>query len=157
RAGRARGRVERGLQLGAGREAVLDAHPVPGAGASGRRVCSDLPVAGGMVTNQPVAIAHVSDLHFGGYADLAQIEALEDFLPTLGVGATVVSGDLSQRARHGEFQAAHAFLNRIRDAMPVLVVPGNHDLEWWRSPLGPIGSAAMCATYSRYFGPITPV
>ena len=32
-----------------------------------------------------VVIAHLSDLHFGGYADLAQIEALEAFLPTLGL------------------------------------------------------------------------
>jgi 3',5'-cyclic AMP phosphodiesterase CpdA len=110
-----------------------------------------------MVMLQPVAIAHVSDLHFGGFADLAQIEALEDFLPTLGVAATVVSGDLSQRARHGEFQAAHAFLNRIRDAMPVLVVPGNHDLEWWKSPLGIFGAGPKYAKYSRYFGPLTPV
>jgi 3',5'-cyclic AMP phosphodiesterase CpdA len=110
-----------------------------------------------MVTIQPVALAHVSDLHFGGYADLEQIEALEDFLPTLDVAATVVSGDLSQRARHGEFQAAHAFLNRVRDAMPVLVVPGNHDLEWWKSPLGIFGAAPKYAKYSRYFGSVTPV
>src|SRR4051795_2460296 len=83
-----------------------------------------------------VTIAHISDIHFGGYADLAQIEALEKFLPTLGAGATVISGDLSQRARHGEFQAAHAFVERLRWAMPVLVIPGNHDIEWWRSPSG---------------------
>ena len=30
-----------------------------------------------------VIIAHLSDLHFGGFADLQQIEALEEFLPTL--------------------------------------------------------------------------
>jgi 3',5'-cyclic AMP phosphodiesterase CpdA len=110
-----------------------------------------------VVTAPPVAIAHVSDLHFGGYADLAQIEALEDFIPTLGVAATVVSGDLSQRARHGEFQAAHAFLRRIRDATPVLVIPGNHDLEWWKSPLGAFGAGPKYGKYSRYFGPLTPV
>jgi 3',5'-cyclic AMP phosphodiesterase CpdA len=53
-----------------------------------------------------VTIAHLSDLHFGGFADLKQIEALEEFLPSLNPTALVVSGDLSQRARHGEFQAA---------------------------------------------------
>jgi 3',5'-cyclic AMP phosphodiesterase CpdA len=110
-----------------------------------------------VVSDPAVAIAHVSDLHFGGYADLAQIEALEDFLPRLGAGATVVSGDLSQRARHGEFQAAHAFLQRIRNSMPVLVVPGNHDLEWWKSPLGALGTAPKYAKYARYFGSLTPV
>ena len=66
----------------------------------------------------PITIAHLSDLHFGGYADLAQIEALEKFLPTIRAGVTVISGDLSQRARHGEFQAAHAFVERLRAAMP---------------------------------------
>jgi 3',5'-cyclic AMP phosphodiesterase CpdA len=102
-------------------------------------------------------IAHLSDLHFGGYADLAQIEALETFLPTLGAAVTVISGDLSQRARHGEFQAAHAFVNRIRPHMPVLVVPGNHDIEWWNSPLGLMGSGPKYAKYRRYFGNVTPV
>jgi 3',5'-cyclic AMP phosphodiesterase CpdA len=109
------------------------------------------------VSNGPVAVAHISDLHFGGYADLAQIEALEEFIPTLGAAATVVSGDLSQRARHGEFQAAHAFVQRLRAHHPVLVVPGNHDIEWWKSPLGVLGRGSKYAKYSRYFPELTPV
>ena len=104
-----------------------------------------------------VLIAHLSDLHFGGYADLAQIEALEEFLPSLGAGALVISGDLSQRARHGEFQAAHAFVHRARRNLPVLVVPGNHDIEWWRSPLGLFGDSRKYNKYARYFGDLTPV
>jgi 3',5'-cyclic AMP phosphodiesterase CpdA len=104
-----------------------------------------------------ITIVHLSDLHFGGHADLAQIEALEQFLPTLGASATVVSGDLSQRARHGEFQAAHAFLQRLRGRAPLLVVPGNHDLEWWKSPLGLAGEGVKYRKYLRYFGELTPV
>jgi len=104
-----------------------------------------------------VVIAHLSDLHFGGYADLAQIEAIESFLPTLGPDATVISGDLSQRARHGEFQAAHAFVNRLRPCAPVLIVPGNHDIEWWMSPLGLRGERRKYRKYSQYFGDLTPV
>jgi len=104
-----------------------------------------------------VVIAHLSDLHFGGYADLAQIEALESFLPTLGPDATVISGDLSQRARHGEFQAAHAFVNRLRPHAPVLIVPGNHDIEWWKSPLGLRGEGRKYRKYAHYFGDLTPV
>ncbi len=109
------------------------------------------------MSDAPVVIAHISDLHFGGYADLAQIEALETFLPTIGAGAAVVSGDLSQRARHGEFQAAHAFLNRLQSSLPVLMVPGNHDIEWWKSPFGLFGSRIKFAKYSRYFGELAPV
>jgi 3',5'-cyclic AMP phosphodiesterase CpdA len=104
-----------------------------------------------------IVIAHLSDLHFGGYAELDQIEGLENFLPTLGLDATVVSGDLSQRARHGEFQAAHAFLNRLRPHAPLLVVPGNHDIEWWKSPLDLLGQHRKYRKYSRYFGELTPV
>ena len=104
-----------------------------------------------------VLIVHLSDLHFGAYADLAQIEALEEFLPSLGATAAVVSGDLSQRARHGEFQAAHAFLHRLRSHTPVLIVPGNHDIEWWRSPLGLFGDTRKYRKYARYFGDLTPV
>lgn len=109
-----------------------------------------------MTADQPVVIAHISDLHFGGYADLYQIEALESVIPTLGAAAAVISGDVSQRARHGEFQATHAFLNRIRGHMPTLMVPGNHDIEWWKSPLGLFGQARKYAKYSRYFGDLTP-
>ena len=76
------------------------------------------------MSSPPVLLAHLSDLHFGGYADLAQIEALETFLPTLGADACAIAGDLSQRARHGEFQAAHAFINRLRAHLPVLEIPG---------------------------------
>ncbi len=104
-----------------------------------------------------IVIAHLSDLHFGGYADLAQIEGLETFLPTLGLDAIAISGDLSQRARHGEFQAAHAFVNRLRPHAPILVVPGNHDIEWWKSPLGLRGDALKYQKYSRYFRDLRPV
>ena len=105
----------------------------------------------------PVTIIHLSDLHFGGYADLQQIEALEEFLPSIGATAIVVSGDLSQRARHGEFQAAHVFLYRLRMHTPALVVPGNHDIEWWRSPLGLMGEKRKYAKYLKYYQELRPV
>jgi 3',5'-cyclic AMP phosphodiesterase CpdA len=105
----------------------------------------------------PVTIVHLSDLHFGGYADLKQIEALEEFLPSLDATALVVSGDLSQRARHGEFQAAHVFMHRLRMRVPAIIVPGNHDIEWWRSPLGLLGEKRKYAKYLRYYSELRPV
>ncbi len=104
-----------------------------------------------------VTIVHLSDLHFGGFADLKQIEALDSFLPTLAPTAVAVSGDLSQRARHGEFQAAHLFLQRVRAVAPTVVVPGNHDIEWWKSPLGLLGEKQKYAKYLRYFSDLRPV
>jgi 3',5'-cyclic AMP phosphodiesterase CpdA len=109
------------------------------------------------MSGPPVVIAHLSDLHFGGYVDRAQIEALEKLVPSLGATAVVVSGDLTQRARHGEFQAAHAFLNRLGSHLPLLVIPGNHDIEWWKSPFGLLGQSTRQAKYASYFQPLMPV
>ena len=104
------------------------------------------------MSSASITIVHLSDIHFGGYADLNQIEALENFLPTVAASAVAISGDLSQRARHGEFQASHLFIQQIRARTPVLVVPGNHDIEWWRSPLDLMGERPKYTKYMRYFG-----
>ena len=104
-----------------------------------------------------VSIVHLSDLHFGGHADLAQTEALEALVPTLGADAVVVSGDLTQRARHGEFQRALVFVQRLREHAPTLVIPGNHDIEWWKSPLGLRGNGVKYGKYLQYFGELRPV
>ena len=98
------------------------------------------------------SILHLSDLHFGGRADLAQIEALERLVPELAPAAVVISGDLSQRARHGEFQRALAFVESCRRVAPTLVVPGNHDVSWWASPFGIRGRGPLYRKYRRYFG-----
>jgi 3',5'-cyclic AMP phosphodiesterase CpdA len=70
-------------------------------------------------------IAQISDLHFGRHSDAAA----EDLLASLRAhnpDLIVLTGDLTQRARSGEFIQARHFLNRI--AQPKLVVPGNHDM-----------------------------
>jgi len=99
-----------------------------------------------------VQIVQVSDLHFGGVADLRQVEALEAILPDLRPDAVVIAGDLSQRARHGEFQRARAFVNLARETAPAYVIPGNHDVQWWRRPFIPFGSAGKYTKYRQYFG-----
>ncbi len=101
---------------------------------------------------QEISIVHLSDVHFGVDADLWQLEQIEEYVPTLRPDAIALSGDLTQRARHGEFMAAHAFVRRLRKVAPVLVVPGNHDVQWWASPFGMRGTAPLYAKYRRYFG-----
>ena len=72
-----------------------------------------------------IRIAHISDLHFG--REVPEIvEALAAELQREQPDLIAVSGDLTQRARTGEFQAARAFLDLL--PTPVLVVPGNHDI-----------------------------
>ena len=102
-------------------------------------------------------IAHIGDIHFGGIADIPVIEALERLLPDLRPDAIVIGGDLSQRARHGEFQRGSAFVNLARETAPVLVIPGNHDVQWWRRPFIPFGKDACYRKYRAYLGPdLTP-
>ena len=71
-------------------------------------------------------IVHISDLHFGRH-DPVIVEALLANIAQAAPDLVVVSGDLTQRARPGEFIAARAFLDRIAP-LPTVVVPGNHDV-----------------------------
>jgi 3',5'-cyclic AMP phosphodiesterase CpdA len=71
-------------------------------------------------------IAHISDLHFGRH-DPAVVEALLASLKHSSCDLVIVSGDLTQRARRHEFKQARSFLDRI--ALPMLVIPGNHDVS----------------------------
>src|SRR2546422_8541456 len=99
-----------------------------------------------------VQIVHIGDLHFGGLADVPVVEGLERMLPDLRPDAIVIGGDLSQRARHGEFQRGRAFANLCRETAPVLVIPGNHDVQWWRRPFIPFGKDAVYEKFRGYFG-----
>lgn len=99
-----------------------------------------------------IQLLHVSDVHCGGLVDIEQVEALEAMIPDLRPDAIVFTGDLSQRARHGEFQRARALTQTAARTAPVLVLPGNHDVRWWVRPLLPFGRRALYAKYARYFG-----
>ena len=70
-------------------------------------------------------IAHISDLHFGRH-DPSVVEALLADLHRSGSDLVIISGDFTQRARREEFTAAKAFLARLK--LPMLVIPGNHDV-----------------------------
>ncbi len=99
------------------------------------------------------SLVHLSDPHFGAAADLAQIEAIQGLIPDLEPRVIVVSGDISLRARHGEFQAARLHMRELERTAPVYVIPGNHDVQWWWRPFIPFGSAAKYRKYRTYFGP----
>lgn len=70
-------------------------------------------------------LLHLSDLHFGRERpDL--LEPLLSEVNRLAPDLVAISGDLTQRARIHQMQAARAFVARIE--APVLAVPGNHDV-----------------------------
>jgi 3',5'-cyclic AMP phosphodiesterase CpdA len=89
-------------------------------------------------------IAHISDLHFGRHDETVAERMLAD-LSEVRPDLVVVTGDLTQRARHRQFAAARAFLAKL--PAPVVVVPGNHDI-----PLYDIAQRFLgrLARYRRY-------
>ncbi len=70
-------------------------------------------------------LIHLSDLHFGRI-DQTLIQPLVDVIERIQPNLIAVSGDLTQRARREQFQAARAFLSAL--PFPQIVVPGNHDV-----------------------------
>jgi 3',5'-cyclic AMP phosphodiesterase CpdA len=70
-------------------------------------------------------IVHISDLHFG--TELPDVaEGLLRDIARQPAHLLAVSGDLTQRARRGQYKAAKAYLDRID--LPKIIVPGNHDI-----------------------------
>lgn len=98
-------------------------------------------------------VFHVSDLHFGRPAVPAQVEALERLVERERFDVVAVSGDLTQRARSGEFQRAAVFLRDAGRVSRTIVVPGNHDVLWWKAPLGIGDDAPVYANYREYISP----
>jgi 3',5'-cyclic AMP phosphodiesterase CpdA len=93
-----------------------------------------------------LTLLHISDLHFGPPYLERVGEALLRKVPLLAPDAIVVSGDLTQRAKPEQFEAARAFLARL-PAVPRVVVPGNHDVPLyraWERLIDPLG------LYRRY-------
>ena len=95
-------------------------------------------------------VIHVSDLHFGRPFVPEQIEAIEALIQAERFDVVVVSGDVSQRARFGEFQRAQVFLRDAGKVSATICVPGNHDVAWWKSPLGAGEETAMYEGYRRF-------
>jgi len=91
-------------------------------------------------------LLHISDTHFG--TEQPQVlEAVAALAAQQRPDLVVLSGDITQRARPAQFQAAKAFVDRL--GAPVLAVPGNHDIalfDLWARATRPY------ARYSKAFG-----
>ena len=78
-----------------------------------------------------MTILHASDVHFGKPHLPAVSDAVVRFVHDERPAAVVISGDLTQRAKVGEYQAARAFLNRLAP-YPLVTTAGNHDVPLYR-------------------------
>lgn len=97
-------------------------------------------------------VLHLSDLHFGHPAVPEQYEAIESLIAEGHYDVVAISGDVSQRARAGEFQRARAFIRHAERISRTIVVPGNHDVAWWKSPLGLGNDEHLLRKYRTYVG-----
>jgi 3',5'-cyclic AMP phosphodiesterase CpdA len=77
-----------------------------------------------------LTLLHASDLQYGRPFRLDAAEAFISFAESLRADVTVVSGDLTQRAKAEEFRGVKRVLDRLPG--PVLVTPGNHDVPLYR-------------------------
>ena len=81
-------------------------------------------------------LLQVSDTHFGT-EQAPVVQALEALAHGQRPSVVVLSGDITQRARPTQFRAARAFADRL--GVPVLAIPGNHDiplLNLWARQIG---------------------
>ncbi len=83
-------------------------------------------------------LVHLSDIHFG-HIDYATIDPLIRIVRQINPDVVAVSGDLTQRARAGQFQEARGFLDAL--PRPQIVVPGNHDVPLYN-------------VFNRFFSPL---
>lgn len=92
-------------------------------------------------------IMHISDLHFG----MHQKDIIPYFLDdctTFNPELVIISGDITQRATHSQYQLFTDFLKCI--PATVLVVPGNHDISLYNV------FSRLSSPFARYKSYVTP-
>jgi 3',5'-cyclic AMP phosphodiesterase CpdA len=94
---------------------------------------------------------HFSDVHFG-IEDRAALAWFADAVARDRPDAAICTGDLTQRARHGQYEAARAWFAGL--GVPVLLEPGNHDMpyfnpvERFRTPFARYERLARAVVYA---------
>ncbi|MBR9990824.1 MAG: metallophosphoesterase [Gemmatimonadetes bacterium] len=78
-----------------------------------------------------LTMLHISDIHFGKPYVHEVGEAVIKAAHEMALDVIIASGDFTQRARREEFAQARDFLNRL-PKLPIVVVPGNHDVPLYR-------------------------
>lgn len=97
-------------------------------------------------------VVHVSDLHIGSRDAQVPYTALQELAARIQPDLILATGDLTERGRTGELERAAA---RLRDLdLPLLVVPGNHDIPYYNMPAR---YTRPFAEWERVFGPAEPV
>ncbi len=73
-------------------------------------------------------VLHISDLHFGRNVAAEPVEALARLIEEVQPALVVASGDLTHRGLRSQHDTAAEFLRGL--GLPLLVIPGNHDIPY---------------------------
>jgi 3',5'-cyclic AMP phosphodiesterase CpdA len=76
-------------------------------------------------------LLQISDLHFGPYYVPEVGDALLRVAGELETDVIIASGDFTQRAKREQFVEARAFMDQL-PKLPLIVIPGNHDVPLYR-------------------------
>ncbi|MDP8911468.1 MAG: metallophosphoesterase [Actinomycetota bacterium] len=76
----------------------------------------------------PTRILHVSDLHVGSHEELRIEPSLVELIRRVDPELVLATGDLTHRGRSGQHERAARLLKGL--ALPVLAIPGNHDIPY---------------------------
>jgi 3',5'-cyclic AMP phosphodiesterase CpdA len=96
-------------------------------------------------------VLHVSDLHVGKREAAVPYEALRELADTLAPDLLLATGDLANRGRRDQLERAGARLRAL--GLPVLAVPGNHDIPY----SVPARFTKTLVEWERVFGTPEPV
>lgn len=100
-----------------------------------------------------IKLLHVSDVHFGPPHLPEVAEGVLALAAERRPDVVVVSGDLTQRAKPGQFRQARDWVDRL--PAPAIAVPGNHDVPMyrlWERALSPF--RAYRRNFSRELEPV---
>jgi 3',5'-cyclic AMP phosphodiesterase CpdA len=98
----------------------------------------------------PTRILHVSDLHIGGRNDDVLERVLGGLAARVSPTLMIASGDLTHRGRRHEHERAASLLRGL--GLPVLAVPGNHDIPH----TFPARFTSPWAEFERAWGTVEP-
>ncbi len=114
----------------------------------------------------PKYVLHLSDLHFSyeHQADQWHTQLLLDLRNQMQIrelSAVVISGDITNHATVEQFGFAQNFLQQLCESFHIakqrlIIVPGNHDVNWTLTDQGQDGFSPFAAFYQQLTGTAYP-
>ena len=114
----------------------------------------------------PKYVLHLSDLHFSDETQVDQWHAqllldLRNQMQIRELSAVVISGDITNHATVEQFGFAQNFLHQLCESFHIakqrlIIVPGNHDVNWTLTDQGQDGFSPYAAFYQQLTGSAYP-